>query len=138
MITIVDKRKPMIKPFPSMISGFATNNVTCDDQYRHFIEMSENRRNTLSNEMKKMVFKMVVLEGHQVAAVSRILDIPRTTIHTALKKIQPDGTIIESCHGGTTVTKLTPEIERQITQLINDNCTMTNSHIIKKIGITVN
>ncbi|KII61374.1 hypothetical protein RF11_12788 [Thelohanellus kitauei] len=88
--------------------------------------------------MKKMIFKMVVLEGQEVTAVSGILDIPRTTIQTALKKIQPDITIIESRRGCTTVPKLTPKIERQITQLVDDNCTMTTLDIIEKIIITVN
>ncbi|KII64613.1 Transposon Tf2-6 polyprotein [Thelohanellus kitauei] len=124
----IDQLIPYLRPIESFVT---TNSST-------FVKMSENRRKSLSNEMKKMIFKMVVLEGQQVASVSRILDIPRTTIHTALKKIQPDGTIVESRRGGTTVTKLTPEIERQITQLINDNCTMTTSDIIEKIGITVN
>ncbi|KII68081.1 hypothetical protein RF11_06287 [Thelohanellus kitauei] len=100
--------------------------------------MSENRKKTLLNEMKKITFKMVALEGAKVTAVSRILDIPRSAIQTALKIIQPDGTIIESRRGGTTVTKLTREIERQITQLVNDNCTMITLYIVEKLGITVN
>ncbi|KII61210.1 hypothetical protein RF11_11295 [Thelohanellus kitauei] len=100
--------------------------------------MSENRRITHSNEMKRMIFKIVVLEGEKVKAVSRIMDIPWSTIQTALKIIPPDGTIIESRHGGPNVTEFTPETERQITQLVNDKCTMTTLDIIEKIGITVN
>ncbi|KII64650.1 hypothetical protein RF11_10007 [Thelohanellus kitauei] len=82
---------------------------------------------------------MVVFKGEKITAVSRILDVHRFTIQTALKKIQPDGTIIESCRGGTTVTKLTSEIERQIIQLVyNDNCTMTTLDIPEKLDFTVN
>ncbi|KII68003.1 hypothetical protein RF11_02004 [Thelohanellus kitauei] len=69
--------------------------------------MSENRRKTLSDEMKINI---------QSGGVGR------------RKK---------SRHGGTTVTKLTPEIERQIIQLVNDNCTMTTLDIPEKLDITM-
>ncbi|KII66202.1 hypothetical protein RF11_12027 [Thelohanellus kitauei] len=77
--------------------------------------MSENKITT-STENEEISIKMVVIEGEKISTV------------------KSNGTTTESRGVGTDITKLTPEIERRIIELVNDNSMVSTSDIVRKLN----
>lgn len=96
------------------------------------------KNNLCSNQVRSIIIKLVCDEGKQQKEVASLLKMPCSTISSIVSKFLNGGGIIRGTLGGARNIILTDDLKARLVALVNDDCTLTISSIIQRLGITVN
>lgn len=96
-----------------------------------------NRNRTVSLELRRIILRMIDEEGKSQREVSRVLQIPRTTIESIMQSYRATNSILP-CHPAVSHRRiLTEEIKARIRNLVNDNTTVTIDEIQRNLDVGV-
>ncbi|MGL6145463.1 MAG: IS630 family transposase [Macrococcoides caseolyticum] len=100
--------------------------------------MPNHRNNTISQDMRDLVIRLVINQGKSQRDAARITGIPRTTIQHIVLRYENTYLTTAGSRGGNTRGIFNQTIETQIRSLINDYETTTIEEIKTRLQVTAN
>lgn len=95
------------------------------------------RRRLVSEDIRQLAVNKVFGEGKSKREVSRIIEIPESTVRYIVKCYQERESVQKRNSGGSLPRKFTDEIKERIVRLINDENLYTLADIVHHLGIDV-